>query len=460
MKQARALSTILIVGCLIVVTACQALLPTVQNNRSGESNKATTTGKSQDAVEIIWYVRTSDSEQPWEREVIRGFETQHTAIKINLVIVPNADFDTKLQTMVAAGTPPDVFSHWGSTGFGDFYKRGLVADLMPFIQRDHYDLSDFIPQVLEIYKINGKIMGLPMLSTGSFVFYNKDLFDAAGVKYPPIDWNDTSWTWDAFIKKCGQLTHRTDDPNNMTFGCNLQLWPLDSYTWIFGENLYPESAYETGFTEKAMLNSEGITKALQSWHDLIWKYKYMPDPAQTNAFGGGDIFKNGKVAMNLSGGWGWWNYQSVSFNWGVAALPYGSSSRRDVIYTDPWLMSSKSQHPNEAWEFIKYLVSPDIQRTWIELTGAPPARQTLMKDWYSRFKMMSPEDVKEVHLGALKYGHTCACDQLVRFDQIDQTLSSSIDPILNNEAPVQEVLPKANEKLEQTLQQIKNQYSK
>ena len=103
-------------------------------------------------VEVIWYVRTEEAEQPWEQEVvIPDFESKHPNIKINLTIVPWDDFDTKMQTMIAAGTPPDVWSHWGPSGFADYVKRGLVADLTPYIEKDNYDLSDFIPEVLDIY---------------------------------------------------------------------------------------------------------------------------------------------------------------------------------------------------------------------------------------------------------------------------------------------------------------------
>ena len=85
-------------------------------------------------------------------------------------------------------------------------KRGLVADLTPYIERDSFDLTDFEESVLDIYEVDGKVMGLPILTTGSFVFYNKDWFDAAGVEYPPTNWDDPTWTWDAFVEKCAALT--------------------------------------------------------------------------------------------------------------------------------------------------------------------------------------------------------------------------------------------------------------
>ncbi len=418
---------------------------------------------AEEKVEVIWFVRTNPEEQEWEQQVvIPDFEAKHPNIKINLVIVTWDDFDTKMQTMIAAGTPPDIWSHWGPSGFADYVKRDLVADLTPYIEKDNFDLSDFIPEVLDIYKVDGKVMGLPMLTTGSFIFYNKDLFDAAGVEYPPTDWDDTSWTYDAFVEKCGQLTNKSENTEELVFGCNLGFWPNDAFAWLFGQDLYPDGAYETGFAEEAFLDSEAAIKGFEARQDLVWELNYMPDPAQTEAFGGGDIFESGKVAMHLTGGWGWWQWKDLDekFNWGAAALPYGAEGRRDVVFTDPWMLSSKTAHPEEAWELLKYLASAEVQKGWMELTGAPPARQSLAEAWYKQFPTMTPEEVKELHLGALKHGRESPNHLLVRFDQLNQVVTAAVDPITNNDAEPADVLPEADAKLEEALKQIQAEYSK
>jgi len=414
---------------------------------------------AEELVEVIWYVRTEESEQPWEQDVIiPDFEAKHPNIKINLTVVTWDDFDTKMQTMIAAGTPPDIWSHWGPSGFADYVIRGLAADLTPYIERDNYDLSDFIPEVLDIYTLGGKIYGLPMLTTGSFIYYNKDLFDAMGVEYPPTDWDDTSWTYDAFVEMCGELNNDTGDPETMSFGCNLGFWPNDAFAWLFGQDLYPDSAYETGFAEEAYLDSEAAIKGFQARQDMVWDLNYMPDPAQTDAMGGGDIYLNEKVAMHLTGGWGWWNYNEVDFNWGAAALPYGGPDRRCVVFTDPWMLSAHTDHPDEAWEFLKYLASPEVQKGFMELTGAPPARISLAEGWYKQFPTMTPEEVRELHLGALKHGRESPNHLLVRFDQLNQVVNAAVDPIVNNEAKAADVLPDANAQLEKALQSIKAEY--
>jgi multiple sugar transport system substrate-binding protein len=94
------------------------------------------------------------------------------------------------------------------------------------------------------------------------------------------------------------------------------------------------------------------------------------------------------------------------------------------------------------------------------LTGAPPARASLAEKWYKQFPSMTPEEVKEVHLGALKHGKESPNHFLVRFDQLNQVVTSALDPVFNNEAMAADVLPDANKKLEETLKQIAAEYKK
>jgi multiple sugar transport system substrate-binding protein len=235
---------------------------------------------------------------------------------------------------------------------------------------------------------------------------------------------------------------------------------------MFGQDLYPDDAYTTGFADKAFLGSDAAIKAFQARQDIVWKLHYMPDPAQVDAMGGGDIFVAGKVAMHLTGGWGFWNFGTggvklhEKFKWGAAAIPYGGPGRKDVVFTDPWMMSSKTAHPQEAWEFLKYLASPEVQKGWTDLTGAPPVRVSMEDPWYKSFPTMTPDEVKEVFLGSLKYGRESPNHLLVRFDQLDQVVGSALDPIINNEKQAADVLPDANAKLEDALKQIAAEYKK
>ncbi len=167
--------------------------------------------------------------------------------------------------------------NWGGDGFASDRQRGLVTDLTPLIERDSVDTSVFIPEVLDIYETDGKIYGLPFLTTGSYLFYNMDLFDAAGVEYPPTSWDDTNWTWDAAMEVAKELTQNPDDPMSAIYGWNEGIWPAEGIMWPFDAFPWPDDAFDTGFAESADFTSENAIKAFQTRHDMMYKDKVMPD---------------------------------------------------------------------------------------------------------------------------------------------------------------------------------------
>ena len=166
---------------------------------------------------------------------------------------------------------------------------------------------------MAIYENQGSQYGFPFLTTGSYTFYNMDLFDAAGLEYPPVSWDDTSWTWDRALEIAQQMTTNVEDPLNATYGWVEGIWPAEAITWLFDAFPWPEGAFEDGFAQSVNFTSEGAVKAFQSKHDLTYLHKVAPDAAAIqglNALGGD--FQSGKVAMKTTGGWGWWVYSPVS----------------------------------------------------------------------------------------------------------------------------------------------------
>ncbi|MBN2499471.1 MAG: sugar ABC transporter substrate-binding protein [Anaerolineales bacterium] len=456
---------------LLTIAACSPppaeSVPTEQAPKAAAESPPTESepaeaSTSLDSTVITWFVQTDEIEQAWEQEfIIPAFEAIHPEISINLVVVPWNEFEVEFAALAAAGAPPDIWSHSGTDNFADYLNRGQVADLTPYIERDAYDLSDFIPEALQAYNIDGKLYGLPIQTTASFVFYNRDLFDAAGVAYPPTSWDDTTWTYAAFLEKCDALTAHTDDSAQAVYGCLLDAWPNDQYALMFGQSIYPPEAYTTGFASKAYLDSEAAIAGFQARQDIVWKYGYMPDPAQLQPLiSDAGLFESQKVAMQLTGGWGWTNFAGLEaqFNWGVAPIPYGSPDRKAITYTDPWMLSSRSAHPDEAWEFLKYLVSPEAQKAYLEIVNAPPARQSVAEIWYTQFPSMNPEQVKELHLGGLEYGQETPSHMLVEYDQLNRVVTISTTPIFMNMSKAADVLPEANANLEKALLQIQTEY--
>jgi len=148
-------------------------------------------------VELVWLVRANERENKWEEDVaVPAFEEMYPNVKVNLTItaVPSgSDWVAKVMSMYAAGTPPDA--HNGIVGtFIQLYAEEKVLDLTPYIDADAFDMAPFgaLAKDPDMCR-SGKQMAMPILTTaGCPVFYNMDLFDEAGLDYPPTDWKDES----------------------------------------------------------------------------------------------------------------------------------------------------------------------------------------------------------------------------------------------------------------------------
>ncbi len=456
---------------ILALTACAA--PGGAPAGGGGEQQAASGGEEAAPAqrEIVWMVRTSTTENPWEQDVvIPAFEAEHPDIKVNLLIIDQPDIAVKREAMIAAGEPLHVWStNWGGDGFASDRFRGLIMDLTPLIERDNVDLSVFIPEVLAIYNNEGKQWGLPFLTTGSYVFYNMDLFDEAGIEYPPTDWEDKSWTWDRMLDLAKQLTKNYDDPVNATYGWIQNRQNIEGPAMIFGQFPWPEGAYETGFADHITLNTPEIIDAYQKHHDLIWVHKVQPDAAASEALSQlGGTFESGRVAMMENGGWGWWVYSRVTpdveggFCWGVAPLPWGTpdAETRAVIYTDPWVITRglEGQELEDAWTFVKFLIREDNARAYMKATNTPPTQFKLQEEWFQQFECMAPEKVKEVYQGAFAHGLESSNHLMVRWDELNQIWGNELGAWINDpEADTAAVMAQLEEDLTAALQRIKEE---
>ena len=424
---------------------------------------------AEEAREIVWMVRTNTTENPWEEDIaIPNFEKEHPDIKVNLLIIDQPDIAAKREAMIAAGEPLHVWStNWGGDGFASDRSRGLLTDLTPLIERDEVDMSVFIPEVLEIYKSEGKIWGLPFLTTGSYIFYNMELFDEAGIPYPTTDWDDKSWTWDAALDIAKKLTHDYGDPVNAQYGWIQGRQNIEGPAMIFGKFVWPEDTYATGFAQSIDLTDPVVIDAYQQHHDLQYVHKVAPDGPATEALSQlGGTFESGHVAMNETGGWGWWVYSTnidteaeEGFCWGVAPIPWGSpdAKERAVIYTDPWVITRglEGQDLEDAWTFVKFLIREDNARTYMQAGNVPPTQKKLQEEWFAQYKCMDPADVKEVYQGAFRYGFESSNHLLVRWDELQVTWNNVLSAYYNDpEGKASDVLPQLEEDLTAALLRI------
>jgi len=435
----------------------------------------TATPAPEKTYELVWMCRTGPVENKWEQEVVKpAFEARHPNIALKILIIDQDDIAVKREAMIAAKQPLHVWStNWGGDGFASDRYRGLLEDLTPLIERDNFDIGDFVPEIWSTYQVEGKQWGIPLLSTGSYLYYNQKLFDEAGVEYPPTDWDDTSWTWDAMVEMAKKLTKNYGDPAKAQYGIIYRPWDggeKEMVGLMFGKNIWPDDAFDTGFATEVYAEAPGVIKGYQAIHDLIYKHKVMPDATLDDALWAlGGAFQSGTTAMEIMGGWGHWDYMGLSeeFCWGAAAVPYGDPAwkgPRATIYTDPWVITAgmPDDEREVAWTFVKYLTSVEASRAYMESTKTPPVRSSLLEGYFTQYEpCMTPEEAEESFMGGIKYGLQSSNHLMIRYDEMSEAWSSALDEFwLGADMTAEEAMQVLDARVEETLQRIKAEEEK
>src|SRR5687768_6007039 len=159
-----------------------------------------TSGAALAQTEITFSLWGSPQEGEVWQQIANAFEAEHPDIDVNVEVADWDGYWEKLRVQVAGGTPPDVFA-MDAPLYPDWQSRGVLLNLQPYLDAEPTILDGIYPITLEAYKTPEGMFGLPRDFQTIVLFYNKDMFDAAGVAYPTAD-----WTWDDFREAAKALT--------------------------------------------------------------------------------------------------------------------------------------------------------------------------------------------------------------------------------------------------------------
>ena len=308
---------------------------------------------------------------PEELAILQAIADDFTAQNPNVEITVNvSDWDTywdKLQTQLAAGTPPDIFA-MDAPLYPDYQSRGVLLNLEDFIERDAFDLSDYYPTSLLCYETADGYYGLPRDIQPSVMYYNKDMFDAAGVPYP-----DETWTWETLIEAGKQLTQDRDgDGTTDQYALWADLWDMEL---LWGSLIWQNEGeiLNEDYT-KTLIGEEGALGSWQFIHSLIFEHGIMPTPSVAEQFG--DPFESGNAAMTPAGHWVVPYYSNVDFAWDVAPLPQGKVPA-SIVNSVGFVVAKDTPYPEEAWAFLKHLVGQPGQEKITALGLGVPSLQSI-----------------------------------------------------------------------------------
>jgi len=303
---------------------------------------------------------------------LRAFEELHPGIRVQRINPGDSgQFFTKLQTMMAAGDPPDVF-YMDYARLPVFVREGQLAN----IDADDIDLGDFYEPAVDAFRWDGEqtgsgpLWGIPKDFTTLGFYINLDLLEQAGVPRPSPE-----WTWKEFIE-----TARAVGGLEGVTGTEVVTWPfvIRSILWTEGVDVVGDDWTDLRVTDPEV---QTVLKRLRDW-----RYSESGTLASAEAEGidPSSLFLTGRLGM--VGPFGRWvvpSFRTIpepgeegGFDWDFFPLPRGRE-HANVIATVAWSMAADSAHPAEAASLLSWLVSEDIQAAQSRLGLAIPTRRAV-----------------------------------------------------------------------------------
>lgn len=326
----------------------------------------------------FWRNSGNSAENTAYETLIAKFMEEHPTIRIEMTPYPYSDYDTKLRTTIAAGSPPDIMAIDAPT-LASYAEAGALLPLRKWYHKNG-NLEDIPVTTIEGYTYKNDIYSAPMTESSIAMFYNIKLFEKAGLPLPPAD-PDEAWTWEQVLEAAIKI----NDPENGIYGIDpaqgFQNAGATAYfkypiIWQFGGDVMNAE----GTSARGALDSAGTKQALTFYSELFTKYKVASFEYPL------DAFPNRKLGITIDGTWTLAHIADkypdfkLGVDFGVAPLP---REQRQAVANGSWGLgiSSKTRYPEEAWQFVNWMSGYEGLKLYTSITRDIPARYSVAKEF-------------------------------------------------------------------------------
>lgn len=304
--------------------------------------------------------------------LIDQFEEQNPNITVQATQTAAQQYWTRLQTQITGGNAPDVFVLNGPN-FQLYASNDTLLPLDDYIAQDGIDIGAYPEDLIALYSYDGQQYGLPANFSTIGLWYNRDLFDQAGVEYP-----DEGWTWDDLRTAAATITENVDGAYGIAAGSDPGSFNQEGlYNTIAqaGGYVISEDGQQSGFDDANTI------AGLQYWRDLL-DAGVSPSYDQMVESSPSQMFQSGTVAMFYGGAWRASQFDQAGVTAAdVTVLPSGPEGRQSVIHGVANVVSGASDHPEAAWAFANFLASEESQRAIGEAGAMIPAYDNSQDAW-------------------------------------------------------------------------------
>jgi multiple sugar transport system substrate-binding protein len=375
------LSTIGLTGCQQAAESSTKTDPTTAPTSPETSEGSVSTEEKTKITFMGW---GTDAEIATYKAMIEQYEAAYPDVKVDYIVVADNEFDTKLQAMIGANQCPDVF-YCPIDSMMKYAATGNLYDLTDYVANNGiFDVENVWDCLINLYRFDGENQGsgsiyaLPKDVSVFPVFYNVDLFKAAGVTPPTID---DPWDWNDYLTAAQKLT--TGEGDNKVYGTGA--YSLESAVWSNGgEWVDPETLSQIKITDPA------FTEAMQWCADLRLVHGVVPSASETEALGDYDRFKQGKLAMVGAGTWSLADFwENCDFEWDVMNWPVSPNTGKSEIWfgSAGLAVSATTANSEAACNLAAFLsFNEDAQRTAYTMGQAIPMLKDMALGEYSEFE--------------------------------------------------------------------------
>jgi len=322
---------------------------------------------SQEKVKIEYWILGTSEELAIEQKAVQMFEERNPNIDVVERHAPGEEYYDKLRASIAAGSIPDLMRIIVEE-YQSFAKGGVLLNIKPAIEKKLQEdpnfaewWNDIEPKLLEPFYYQGGLFGIPHDWNDAIIFYNKALFDKAGLAYPRKDWDVNE-----FLEIAKKLTvDENGDGKPDQYGYLLTGDWFDCIApWIFtfGGKILDDA------WKKCLLDTQESKQAIQFMYDLVNTYKVSPPPTVMEFTSGMAMWMTGKIGMAHYGRYMVPAFRQIKdFEWDCQHQPFGPNGTRGVPYgVGLTCIAAKTKYPEESFKLAVFLSSTEVQQMYNE----------------------------------------------------------------------------------------------
>ncbi|SCY44101.1 ABC transporter substrate-binding protein [Alkaliphilus peptidifermentans] len=316
-------------------------------------------------------------QEPVLQEIISEFQKTNPHIKVDVQLTPFGQYWTKLETAATGGVLPDLF--WmNGPNFIKYASNGMLLPIHEKAKTDNVDLTKYPKGLIELYTYENSLYGIPKDFDLTALWYNKNIFDDAGVPYPTDE-----WTWDDMVEAARKLT----DKEKGIYGTSLQTSTQ--------QGIYNTIHQSGGFVispdrGKSGHDTPGGIKGIQLWRDLIEEgiSPTIEELVDTPVI---DLFESGSVAMVYAASWNvkrFMENENIKDNIDLVIMPM-IDKRASIIHGLTNAINANTKHPEAAWELVKFLGSKEANEIWARSGVVIPAHFDALDIWINSYPQIN-----------------------------------------------------------------------